>query len=292
MDHHEHAAPHDGCNHPHRHCCTSPSTVDSAATGAEARSETGTGEDAEVGEPAPKSSLATRLEHLAYLGIGILAGVVLVLATYQPQNAPSGCGTGSEMMTEGTAQSPSHGSATDRRADGEEMPHGGMPVSMADAAHLFTLTTNGGQQLVLSSTDNPAQVAAVRVHLLKLAVSLSTGDISDPSAVHGADMPGLAELGAAAGRFSVTFVLEERGARLVFSARDPEVVRTIHRYLLSQIVLHRLMESERMGDSAGHVSGQGAATQPMPGVSEEMWRLHHPGTPYPGAPAGSEPLGA
>ena len=72
-----------------------------------------------------------------------------------------------------------------------------MPFALEQTVHVFDKTDSGGVQRVLVRGDAPDQLAMIRSHLREIAKSFATRDFSKPMHIHGADMPGLAEMQAA-----------------------------------------------------------------------------------------------
>lgn len=59
----------------------------------------------------------------------------------------------------------------------------------------FPKTVHGGvQHVVAKSADNTQQIKLIQAHLLKIANEFRKGDFSVTERIHGADMPGLAQL--------------------------------------------------------------------------------------------------
>ena len=66
------------------------------------------------------------------------------------------------------------------------------------------------------------------------AKKFERGDFSDPAAIHGKEMPGLAELQEANDRFSVHYKELPDGARLVYSSDDSKIVAALHQWFEAQ----------------------------------------------------------
>ncbi len=75
-------------------------------------------------------------------------------------------------------------------------------------------TADGGTQNVISNDGDPQQIALIRDHLRKEAAASAHGDYTDPTSIHGADMPGLKELKAGADRIRIAFEELSQGARM------------------------------------------------------------------------------
>jgi hypothetical protein len=127
----------------------------------------------------------------------------------------------------------------DRQAAVHDMGAHVMPFDLKKTLHVFEMTHGGGVQDVVArdSTDHH-QVMLIRQHLRDEASRFQAGDYSDPASLHGRDMPGLAELAAAAGRVEVAFSDLPTGARLTFTASDPRLVTALHRWFGAQLSDH------------------------------------------------------
>lgn len=114
-----------------------------------------------------------------------------------------------------------------------------MPFDMAKTVHVFRMTEYGGIQRVLAHEPGAAdQVALIRQHLQHEAERFQRGDYSDPSRLHGADMPGLAELKARPAGVAVSYAELPAGARLSFATKDLRLLTAIHRWFGAQLSEH------------------------------------------------------
>jgi hypothetical protein len=115
-----------------------------------------------------------------------------------------------------------------------------MPFSLEATTHIFTKTADGGTQRVVAK--NPAdakQVALVRRHLHEIQARFLKGDFSEPARIHGSDMPGLAELGAAPhGRIAIGYKDVSGGAELRYRAADAKLVAALHAWFDAQLSDH------------------------------------------------------
>jgi len=143
------------------------------------------------------------------------------------------------------------GGAADRLADRQaEVAERGadvMPFDLDATTHHFEPTDTGLVQTV--TADDPVagaiaiagagagagdgdgdQVELVRQHLVDEAERFERGDFGDPAAIHGHDMPGLAELEAGAGAITVVYDELPDGARLTYTTDDPALVDALHHW--------------------------------------------------------------
>jgi hypothetical protein len=109
-----------------------------------------------------------------------------------------------------------------------------MPFDLERTTHLFEPRADGGVQTVISDDADAKQVQLVRKHLHEQAAFFAKGDYASPAAIHGHDMPGLAELSAGASRIRVLYEATENGARLRFVTPDAALVAAIHRWFSAQ----------------------------------------------------------
>ena len=115
-----------------------------------------------------------------------------------------------------------------------------MPFSLKATTHIFTKSAEGGiQSLLAKNAADTRQVALVREHLHDIQAQFLKGDFSGPSHIHGADMPGLAELQSARpGQISIDYADVDAGAELTFRSADAALVAALHRWFDAQLADH------------------------------------------------------
>lgn len=114
-----------------------------------------------------------------------------------------------------------------------------MPFDLNATTHVFTKTTNGGvQQVIAKDANDSGQISLVRNHLKAIRAQFAKGDFSGPTHIHGAGMPGLAELEEAPSEVSVQYREINTGAELVYSSENPRLVSAIHRWFDAQLSDH------------------------------------------------------
>ena len=114
-----------------------------------------------------------------------------------------------------------------------------MPFDLERTTHVFQDLPDGGRQTV--TADDPAdrgQVTLIQEHLRKEAAAFARGDFTDPAAIHGHDMPGLAQLKDGAGRVTVRYRALPNGAELRYVTSDPVLVAAIHAWFKAQTTDH------------------------------------------------------
>lgn len=102
---------------------------------------------------------------------------------------------------------------------------------------------------------DPEQIALVRSHLSKEAAAFSRGDFTDPVAIHGAAMPGLAELRSGAQRIHITYAAVPGGATIQYRTSDPKLIAALHQWFAAQVDEHGMhaMMSHSAPRSALHL---------------------------------------
>lgn len=132
--------------------------------------------------------------------------------------------------------------ATDAQRQAEVAKLGAevMPFDLKATTHVFTKSPDGGAQLVVAKKAADAlQVKLVREHLREIQAQFLKGDFSGPSHIHGADMPGLAELQAARpGQVSIEYKEVKSGAELTYRTADTKLVAAVHRWFDAQLSDH------------------------------------------------------
>ncbi len=119
-----------------------------------------------------------------------------------------------------------------------------MPFNLDATTHVFTDTSTGGiQDVIADDPADEANIELIRLHLADEATKFRAGDFSDPEAIHGSAMPGLATLKERFADISVEVVETEVGATITYGSDDAVVVDAIHDWFAAQSTDH--------GDHAG-----------------------------------------
>ncbi len=114
-----------------------------------------------------------------------------------------------------------------------------MPFDLDATTHIFTDTETGGvQEVVADDPNDAANVEMIAQHLAEEAGKFQAGDFSDPEAIHGASMPGLAVLKARYAEIDVELVTGDDGSTLIYTTDDPELVKAIHDWFEAQASDH------------------------------------------------------
>lgn len=123
----------------------------------------------------------------------------------------------------------------DRHADVARRGAEVMPFDLEKTEHHFENRPEGGrQQVVAKDTTDAEQVRLIQEHLEAEAERFSRGDYSDPARIHGAAMPGLAELAQGADRVRVLYTRLPNGGQIDYTSEDPVLVEAIHRWFAAQ----------------------------------------------------------
>ena len=115
-----------------------------------------------------------------------------------------------------------------------------MPFELSKTMHVFTKTKLGGvQQVIVKDPSDSQQLALIRQHLLELAGQFGAGNFNGPTHLHGADMPGLAELKSAKPKaITVTYHELSNGAELIYSSRKANLQQALHQWFDAQLADH------------------------------------------------------
>ena len=141
-----------------------------------------------------------------------------------------------------------------------------MPFDQNLTTHQFAKSATGGVETVTANDPNDRnQVTLVQDHLQHERDLFATGDFSDPMAIHGHQMPGIADLqhGATTGQMTVTYEALPAGARITYTAATPALVDTVHTWFDAQLM-----------DHGSHATG--LSPGPPRGGAAGGWRRHTP----------------
>ena len=114
-----------------------------------------------------------------------------------------------------------------------------MPFDLGQTTHIFEMTESGGiQQVVADDSNDGAQIALIQQHLQHETMLFSAGDFSDPTSLHGADMPGVKELAAGVAQIEIEYTALPDGAQIQFTTQDLHLITAIHRWFGAQLSDH------------------------------------------------------
>lgn len=134
----------------------------------------------------------------------------------------------------------SHAADPARQAEVARRSADVMPFDLQATTHIFTKTPDGGvQRVVARNAADGRQVELIRAHLREIQGQFRKGDFSGPSHIHGAEMPGLSQLQAAApGQIAIDYRVVAGGAELVFTSVDPKLVASLQAWFDAQLSDH------------------------------------------------------
>ncbi len=134
---------------------------------------------------------------------------------------------------------PSAGLAETSQERVHRMSHHVMPFEMSKTVHIFKMTEFGGAMRVLArDPDDADQISLIRQHLKHETERFKRGDYADPAKLHGADMPGLAELQANPSAIEVSYNALPDGGQISFKTNDLRMLTAIHRWFGAQLSEH------------------------------------------------------
>ena len=113
-----------------------------------------------------------------------------------------------------------------------------MPFDLERTTHRFEKTERGGIETVVADEPDADQIAPVRSHLREEADRFSRGDFDDPMAIHGMEMPGLADLRAGAARIEIAYADVPTGARLTYTVAERRLRAALHAWFDAQLMDH------------------------------------------------------
>jgi len=114
-----------------------------------------------------------------------------------------------------------------------------MPFDMDKVTHYFIKNGSGGiLRIKTKKLNDTVQTSLIRSHLKKEYTLFSNADFKDPKTLHGMKMPGLKTLSESKGKFNVEYENLSDGAQIIFSSKESEVVKAIHKWFDAQIKDH------------------------------------------------------
>lgn len=134
---------------------------------------------------------------------------------------------------------PGSQSMSTRQAEVAERGAQVMPFDLEQTTHIFTPSDIGGlQQVVAKDGADSAQIDLIRAHLLEEAENFRAGNFSDPSIIHGEEMPGLVALREHNGRIEVRYSEVPDGAQLEYVTDDKQLIEVLHLWFEAQVMDH------------------------------------------------------
>lgn len=143
------------------------------------------------------------------------------------------------LITAGSTEAAENKSAPQSDAMHQRMQQA-LPYDVDQTIATFSKTVHGGiQHVVVKSKDNTKQIKLIQTHLTKLAEQLRKGDFSLTERLHGADMPGLAQLKKATlDDIKFEYKALENGGQIHYSTEYPQYVGALHEWFDAQASEH------------------------------------------------------
>ena len=114
-----------------------------------------------------------------------------------------------------------------------------MPFDLTKTTHVFKMTVTGGlQQVIAKDPADTAQIALIQQHVQHEVALFRLGDFSDPTALHGGNLPGVPELKASVAQIGIDYAALPNGAQITFTTRDLNLVTAIHQWFGAQLSDH------------------------------------------------------
>lgn len=131
--------------------------------------------------------------------------------------------------------------ASEQRLD--EVAERGSHVMLFDlekTTHIFSKMDTGGiQQVIAKNQSDSEQISLIRLHLSQITQEFQRGDFSNPEKIHGATMPGLAELRAAKpGQIKIAYKELPDGAEITYATHIEKLKLAIHQWFDAQLSDH------------------------------------------------------
>jgi hypothetical protein len=104
-----------------------------------------------------------------------------------------------------------------------------MPFDLNKTTHIFDMTDTGGvQRVVVKNPTDADQIVLVQQHLQHETMQFRAGNFTDPTSIHGVEMPGLRDLSAGAAKVTVEYRALPNGAQITYTTQDAHLVTAIH----------------------------------------------------------------
>lgn len=115
-----------------------------------------------------------------------------------------------------------------------------MPFGLNATTHVFTKTDDGGiQQVIVKDPKDTEQIQLIREHLRQIAAEFGSGNFAGPTQIHGAQMPGLAELRQAKpGEIAIRYRDLAGGGEISYATTSASSVAALHRWFDAQLSDH------------------------------------------------------
>jgi len=114
-----------------------------------------------------------------------------------------------------------------------------MPFDLKKTQHIFEMTESGGvQQVIARDSSDAKQVSLIRQHLHHETTRFMAGDFSDPTLMHGSDMPGVTEPLQNSDQIKIEDSDLLNGGQISVLTGDLHLITAIHRWFGAQLSDH------------------------------------------------------
>ncbi len=129
-----------------------------------------------------------------------------------------------------------------------------MPFDLEKTTHIFSKTDTGGiQQVIAKDKSDTEQINLIRSHLSAITKEFKQGNFSNPEKIHGASMPGLAELRTAkTGQIKIEYKELPDGAEITYSTHIEKLKLAIHQWFDAQLSDHARHAVPSHSHDSGH----------------------------------------
>ena len=129
--------------------------------------------------------------------------------------------------------------SSNRQSTVHDMSQEVMPFNLGKTTHIFEMTDTGGiQEVIADDPDDAPQVQLIQQHLQHEVALFRSGNFSDPTSLHGTEMPGVKDLAAGVQNIEMEYVELPTGAQITFITSDLELITALHRWFGAQLSDH------------------------------------------------------
>ena len=129
-----------------------------------------------------------------------------------------------------------------------------MPFDLEKTTHIFSKTDTGViQQVIAKDKSDTEQINLILSHLSAITKEFKQGNFSNPEKIHGASMPGLAELRTAkTGQIKIEYKELPDGAEITYSTHIEKLKLAIHQWFDAQLNDHARHAVPGHSHDSGH----------------------------------------
>jgi hypothetical protein len=146
---------------------------------------------------------------------------------------------GQDTNKDGMKDCPMHAQHATHQATVESHGDQAMGFPHDRTTHHFRIGTNGGAiEVTANEPGDKANTAAIRSHLVHVAMMFSNGDFSVPMFIHDGVPPGVTTMKLMKSAIHYKYDEMSRGGKVTIQSDDPVAVAAIHDFLRFQIKEH------------------------------------------------------